>query len=87
MTDEKEWPQPSQFLRRRLGRRDFLNVPAGKRAADAAARHSPSGLGTDFSGHLCPETAGYRAEHQETSVKVMNPVEFVMEANDGGHID
>lgn len=22
-----------------------------------------------------------------TSVKVMNPVEFVMEANDGGHID
>ena len=34
-------------------------------AADAVARHSPSGLGAGFMGHPCPITAGCCTEWQE----------------------
>ena len=30
---------------------------------DATARNSPSGLSAGFSGHPCPEIAGYQAEY------------------------
>ncbi len=47
------------FSRVGLRRMDFLNIPVRSRQTDATARYSPSGLETGFSGHPCPEIAGY----------------------------
>ena len=38
---------------------DFLNIPVMLSITDATARNSPSGLNAGFSGHPCPEIAGY----------------------------
>ena len=41
----------------------FSKYSDGVVETDATARHSPSGLTTGFSGHPCPEIAGYRTEY------------------------